>query len=162
MGFDDIFKGEADERARREHERRQMLLALPDRADEARDNAQAAVVKALSTIQDLGPPGFASTGYPPPPQGEAVKRAFAVTVRTKDGKYEFLVTGVLECRIEDGRFAYEHEPLRLHASGFQFMQPRTRAGEFTNIRAGSDEPTYEVEALSLQTALEDLVRQMAA
>jgi hypothetical protein len=161
MGFDDLLKDELQEKTRRDHERRQLLMALPARADEARDSAQAAVVSALTTMQGLGRPGFVSTGLPAPIVDDAVERSFAVTVRTDSGQIEFMVTGVVECRLENGRLVYAHRPLRLQATGFDFMQPRTRETTFTGIRAGVDEPSFSVDAGKLEAAMRDLVKRLA-
>jgi hypothetical protein len=162
MGFDDILQSELEERGRREHDRRQRLMALPGHADEARDNAQAAVVKALAAVGGLSQPGFASTGFPPPIKDDGVKRGFAVTARTESGQIEFMISGVLECRIEDERFTYDHQPLRIQATGFNFMQPRTREATFTGTSCGVDHPSCEIDVAAFKTALQDLVKKLAA
>lgn len=161
MGFDDILKGGEDDRNRREHERRQLSMALTPACEALRENAEAAVRSAIQSIDDLQFSGTMSTGLPPPPEGDSVRRSFALSARTNSNSMEFQIVGSVYCRLSDNRLTYERAALRIDATGFNFMPMRNARVEFDRVSGGEEEPSYTVDQPAFKAALEEATRRIS-
>jgi hypothetical protein len=161
VGFDDILEGGEDERKRREHERRQLLMGLTPACETLRENAETALRTAIQSIDDLQFSGTSSTGLPPAIQDDSVRRSFALTARTKSNSMEFQIVGSVYCRVSDGRLTYERSALRIDAVGFNFMPMRNTRVDFDGVNGGDDAPSYTVDQAAFKAVLEHAAKHMS-